>query len=195
MFFAILHDVGSEGADLSSIRHCISGGAPMPVDVKDSFREKFGVPIQECYGLTETSPLATAQRPNEAEKSGTAGKAIEGIDVKIFDEHDQEVPDGERGEIVIRGHNIMKGYYRNPEATADAMRKGWFHSGDVGFIDKDGDVNIVDRKKDMILRGGYNVYPREVEEVLYKHPAVMEAVVIGDSARTLWGRSKSSHSF
>ena len=179
IFFAILHDVGSESADLSSLRHCISGGAPMPVDVKESFMEKFGVPIQEAYGLTETSPLATIQRPNETRKCGTAGKPIPGIDVKIFDENDQEVPLGERGEIVIRGHNIMKGYYRNSEATVEAMRSGWFHSGDLGFIDEDGDVHIVDRKKDMILRGGYNVYPREVEEVLYKHPAVMEAVVIG----------------
>ena len=99
--------------------------------------------------------------------------------MKIFDENDQEAPLGERGEIVIRGHNIMKGYYRNPEATETAIRDGWFHSGDIGYIDEDGDVFIVDRTKDMILRGGYNVYPREVEEVLYKHPAIMEAAVIG----------------
>ncbi len=179
MFFAILHDVGSGKADLSSLRHCVSGGAPMPVEVKESFRAKFGVPIQEGYGLTETSPLATVQRPNETHKCGTAGKPIPGIDVKIFDENDQEAPLGERGEIVIRGHNIMKGYYRNPEATETAIRDGWFHSGDIGYIDEDGDVFIVDRTKDMILRGGYNVYPREVEEVLYKHPAIMEAAVIG----------------
>ncbi|MGY9106498.1 MAG: AMP-binding enzyme, partial [Alphaproteobacteria bacterium] len=100
-------------------------------------------------------------------------------EVKIFDKKDQEMPQGERGEIVIRGHNVMKGYYRNPEATAEALRNGWFHSGDIGYIDEDGDVFIVDREKDMILRGGYNVYPREVEEVLYKHPAIMEAAVIG----------------
>ena len=179
MYFAILHDVGNDVADLSSLKHCITGGAPMPMNVKKSFLEKFGVPIQEAYGLTETSPLATAQRVNEAEKSGTAGKPIDGIDVKIVDENDQEVPQGERGEIVIRGHNIMNGYYRNPEATAEAMRNGWFHSGDIGLFDEDGDIHIVDRMKDMILRGGYNVYPREVEEVLYKHPAIMEAVVIG----------------
>ena len=179
MFFAILHDVKSGTADLSSLKHCVSGGAPMPVDVKESFKEKFGVVIQEGYGLTEPSPLATVQLSNETEKCGTAGKPIHGIDVKIFDENDQEVVQGERGEIVIRGHNIMKGYYKNPEATTEAMRSGWFHSGDIGYIDEDGDVFIVDREKDMILRGGYNVYPREVEEVLYKHPAVMEAAVIG----------------
>ncbi|MDG2256531.1 MAG: long-chain fatty acid--CoA ligase [Opitutaceae bacterium] len=179
MFFAILHDVESEAADLSSLKHCISGGAPMPVDVKESFKERFGVSIQEGYGLTETSPLATVQRTNETQKCGTAGKPIPGVDVKIFDAKDQEVPQGDRGEIVIRGHNIMKGYYRNPEATAEAFRSGWCHSGDIGYIDEEGDVFIVDREKDMILRGGYNVYPREVEEVLYKHPAVMEAAIIG----------------
>jgi len=151
----------------------------MPVDVKESFKERFGVSIQEGYGLTETSPLATVQRTNETQKCGTAGKPIPGVDVKIFDEKDQEVAQGDRGEIVIRGHNIMKGYYRNPEATAEAFRSGWFHSGDIGYIDEEGDVFIVDREKDMILRGGYNVYPREVEEVLYKHPAVMEAAIIG----------------
>ena len=179
MFFGILHDVGSNAADLSSLKHCVSGGAPMPDDVKKTFAEKFGVVIQEGYGLTETSPLATAQRPNEAEKCGTAGKPIPGVDVKIVDKNDNETPQGERGEIVIRGHNIMKGYYRNPETTDEAMRNGWFHSGDIGYIDEGGNVFIVDRTKDMILRGGYNVYPREVEEVLYAHPAVMEAIVIG----------------
>jgi long-chain acyl-CoA synthetase len=179
MFFAILHDTTSDSVNLSSLKYCVSGGAPMPVDVKESFKEKFGVTIQEGYGLTETSPLATVQWPNETDKCGTAGKPISGIEVKIFDKKDQEMPQGERGEIVIRGHNVMKGYYRNPEATAEALRNGWFHSGDIGYIDEDGDVFIVDREKDMILRGGYNVYPREVEEVLYKHPAIMEAAVIG----------------
>lgn len=179
MFFAILHDTTSDSVNLSSLKYCVSGGAPMPVDVKESFKEKFGVTIQEGYGLTETSPLATVQWPNETDKCGTAGQPISGIEVKIFDKKDQEMPQGERGEIVIRGHNVMKGYYRNPEATAEALRNGWFHSGDIGYIDEDGDVFIVDREKDMILRGGYNVYPREVEEVLYKHPAIMEAAVIG----------------
>ncbi|MBH52747.1 MAG: long-chain-fatty-acid--CoA ligase [Opitutaceae bacterium] len=179
MYFAILHDVGSDPAEMSSLKHCITGGAPMPMDVKRSFSEKFRVEIQECYGLTETSPLAVSQEYGDAEKCGTAGKPIDGIDLKIVDDNDQEVPQGERGEIVMRGHNIMNGYFRNSKATKEAMRNGWFHSGDLGFIDEDGDVHIVDRKKDMILRGGFNVYPREVEEVLYQHSAVMEAVVIG----------------
>jgi long-chain acyl-CoA synthetase len=179
MYFAILHDADSQNADLSSLRFCVSGGAPMPVEVKRQFERQFGVRIQEGYGLTETSPLATVQRPDETEKCGTIGKPIAGVDVKIFDDQDREVPQGERGEIVIRGHNVMKGYYNRPEATAEALRGGWFHSGDVGYVDPEGDIFIVDRKKDMILRGGYNVYPREVEEVLYAHRAVREAAVVG----------------
>ena len=151
----------------------------MPAEVKRKFEERFGIDIQEGYGLTETSPLATVQAFGAAAKSSCIGKPIEGVEVRIVDEQDRDVPQGEKGEIVIRGHNVMKGYYKRPEATAEAMRGGWFHSGDMAFVDEDGDIFIVDRKKDMILRGGYNVYPREVEEVLYQHPAVREAVVIG----------------
>jgi long-chain acyl-CoA synthetase len=179
MYFAILHDEACKDADLSSIRFCVSGGAPMPVEVKRQFEEKFNVRIQEAYGLTETSPLATNQLLDETKKIGTVGKPIAGTDLKIVDDQDQEMPRGERGEVIMRGHHIMKGYYKNPEATATALRGGWFHSGDIGYIDEEGDLFIVDRTKDMIIRGGYNVYPREVEEVLYTHPAVMEAAVIG----------------
>ena len=179
MYFAMLHDASAADTDLSSLKFCVSGGAALPVEVKQEFEKKFGIRIQEGYGLTETSPLACAQRLDEAHKAGTIGKPIDGVDIKIFDDNDQEVQQGERGEIVIRGHNIMKGYFNRPEATAEAMRGGWFHSGDIGYIDEDGDIVIVDRKKDMILRGGFNVYPREVEEVLYSHPAIREAAVIG----------------
>ena len=179
MFFALLHDPAVANAKLTSLKYCISGGAAMPAEVKKAFRKRFDVGIQEGYGLTETSPLACVQRRDRAEKCGSVGAPLDGIDIKIFDEQDHEVPTGERGEIVIRGHNVMKGYFNRPEATAEAMRSGWFHSGDMGYIDEDGDVVIVDRKKEMILRGGYNVYPREVEEVLYAHPAVREAAVIG----------------
>ena len=179
MYFAILHDESCKNADLSSIKFCVSGGAPMPVEVKGQFEETFNVGIQEAYGLTETSPLATHQHLLETKKIGTVGKTIDGTDMKVVDEHDQEMPQGERGEIIMRGHHIMKGYYKNPDATASALRGGWFHSGDIGYVDEEGDLFIVDRTKDMIIRGGYNVYPREVEEVLYTHPAVMEAAVIG----------------
>ena len=160
-------------------RFCVSGGAPLPVEVERAFEGRFNVHIQEGYGLTETSPLATIQAPSETAKVGTIGKPIDGTELRIFDDDGMEVPQGERGEIVIRGHNTMKGYFRNPEATREAFRGGWFHSGDIGFIDEEGDVFIVDRKKDLVIRGGYNVYPREVEEVLYAHPAVREAAVLG----------------
>lgn len=179
MFFALLNDPAVGDAQLPSLQYCCSGGAAMPAEVKKAFRERFGVGVQEGYGLTETSPMVCVQRVDNTEKCGNCGTPVDGVDVKIFDDQDCEVPLGERGEIVIRGHNIMKGYFNRPEATAEVMRGGWFHSGDIGFIDEDGNLHIVDRKKEMILRGGFNVYPREVEEVLYAHPAVREAAVIG----------------
>ena len=181
MYFAILHDSDSARCNLTSLQFCVSGGAPMPADVKRRFQEDFGVRIQEGYGLTETSPLASMQRLDETAKCGTIGKPIAGVEMQVFDERGEQVAQGERGEIVIRGHNIMKGYFKRPEATAEAIRHGWFHSGDIGYQDAEGDLFIVDRKKEMILRGGYNVYPREVEEVLYTHPDIREAAVIGVS--------------
>lgn len=138
-YFAILHDVDCQRADLSSLRFWVSGGAPMPVKVKGCFEERFGVKIQDAYGLTETSPLATIQRPNETKECGTIGRPNAGIELKVFDDDDREVAQGERGEIVMRGHNIMKGFYKKPEATAEAMRNGWFHWGDIGYIDEEGE--------------------------------------------------------
>jgi long-chain acyl-CoA synthetase len=133
----------------------------------------------EGYGLSETSPVACTHTPARPRKVGTVGWPILGCEIRIFDGEDRRLPAGEAGEVVMRGVNIMKGYYRNPAATADAMRSGWFHSGDMGILDAEGYLAIVDRKKDMIIRGGFNVYPREVEEILYGHPAVREAAVIG----------------
>ncbi len=179
MYIGLLNDPEVADAQLATVKYCVSGGAALPVEVKEQFSKRFGLRIQEGYGLTETSPLASIQGPHEAAKAGTIGKPVDGVEMKIVDAQDREVPRGERGEIVIRGHNIMKGYYKRPDATAEAMRNGWFHSGDVGYVDEDGDFRIVDRKKDLIIRGGYNVYPREVEEALYAHPAVAEAAVIG----------------
>lgn len=179
MYLTILNDPATATADLSCLKYCVSGGAPMPVEAKHEFQRRFKVRIQEGYGLTETSPLACQQRYNETDAAGTIGRPITGVEMKVFDDNDQEVPNGERGEVVIRGHNIMKGYFKQPEATAHAMRNGWFHTGDIGYINDKGEFHIVDRKKDMILRGGYNVYPREVEEALYAHPCVAEAAVIG----------------
>jgi long-chain acyl-CoA synthetase len=179
MYIALLNEPAVTSDQLVTLTRCVSGGAALPVEVKEAFFKRFGLRIQEGYGLTETSPLACIQPSNETAKAGTIGKPVLGVDMKIFDDQDREVPQGERGEIVIRGHNIMKGYFKRPEATAEAMRNGWFHSGDIGYVDPEGDFFIVDRKKDLIIRGGYNVYPREVEEALYSHPAVAEAAVIG----------------
>jgi long-chain acyl-CoA synthetase len=179
MYIALLTDPAVSNGQLSTLKYCVSGGAPLPIEVKQQFTQRFGLAVQDGYGLTETSPLACIQSMDEAAKAGSIGKAAYGVEMKIFDDQDREVPRGERGEIVIRGHNIMKGYFKRPEATEAAMRNGWFHSGDIGYVDEDGDFVIVDRKKDLIIRGGYNVYPREVEEALYAHPAVAEAAVIG----------------
>jgi long-chain acyl-CoA synthetase len=157
----------------------MAGGAPMPVEVMKAFEEKFGVEILEGYGLSETSPVASFNMPGRPRTPGSIGYPVWGVEMAILDDKDRSLPDGERGEIAIRGHNIMKGYWQRPDATAEAMRSGWFHSGDMARVDEDGYFFIVDRKKDLIIRGGYNVYPREVEEVLYEHPKIREAAVVG----------------
>ncbi|MEX2228150.1 MAG: long-chain fatty acid--CoA ligase [Dehalococcoidia bacterium] len=179
MYFALLHHEGGDQYDLSALKYAVTGGAPMPVEVMRTFEARWPVQILEGYGLSETSPVASFNVPDRPRTPGSIGYPVWGVELAILDEHDQPVPDGERGEICIRGHNVMKGYYRRPEATAETMRNGWFHSGDVGVKDANGAFSIVDRTKDMIIRGGFNVYPREIEEVLYAHPAVAEAAVIG----------------
>src|SRR3954463_10728094 len=166
MYHALLGAAGDH--DVSSLRLCISGGAAMPVEVMRRLEEEFGCIILEGYGLSETSPVASFNHPGRERKPGSIGTPIEGVEMKLID-----------GEIAIRGHNVMKGYRNKPEATEKAMQDGWFLTGDVARVDDDGYFFIVDRKKDMIIRGGYNVYPREIEEVLYEHPAVSEAAVIG----------------
>jgi long-chain acyl-CoA synthetase len=165
--------------DLSSLRLCVSGGSALPGEVLKQFDEVFGAKVLEGYGLSETSPVASFNHPDRPRKVGSIGTQIEGVEMKVVDDEGAELPTGEMGEIVIRGHNVMKGYWRKPEATAGAIRDGWFHTGDLAKVDEDGYFFILDRKKDMIIRGGYNVYPREVEEVLYEHPAVAEAAVVG----------------
>ncbi|MGE4607507.1 MAG: AMP-binding protein, partial [Myxococcota bacterium] len=165
--------------DLSSLKYCLAGGAPMPVDVMRAFEEKYPVEILEGYGLSETSPVASFNMLDRPRKPGSIGYPVWGVEMCILDDQDQPVADGERGEICIRGHNVMKGYLGRPDATKETLRGGWFHSGDIGIRDADGAFAIVDRKKDMIIRGGFNVYPREVEEVLYTHEAIIEAAVIG----------------
>jgi len=179
MFGALLHHPDRESYDTSALRTCITGGASMPVEVLRGFEEAFGATVLEGYGLSETSPVASSNHADRERKAGSIGTPIEGVEMRVVDEDGNEVPQGEIGEIVIRGHNIMKGYWQRPDATAEAMRGGWFHSGDMARVDEEGYFFIVDRKKDLIIRGGYNVYPREVEEVLYEHPKIREAAVVG----------------
>jgi long-chain acyl-CoA synthetase len=179
MYGALLHHPERESYDTSSLRTCITGGASMPVEVLRGFEEAFGAIVLEGYGLSETSPVSSSNHPDRERKPGSIGTPLEGVEMRVVDEDDNEVAQGEVGEIVIRGHNIMKGYWQRPDATAEAMRGGWFHSGDMARVDEEGYFYIVDRKKDLIIRGGYNVYPREVEEVLYEHPKIREAAVIG----------------
>ncbi len=177
MYVAMLNAGGST-ADTSTLRHCLSGGAALPVEVLHGFEREFGANILEGYGLSETSPVASFNLAGRA-RPGSIGVPVEGVQLRVVGEHGADVPTGEVGEIAVRGHNVMKGYWNRPEATAEAIRDGWFFTGDMARRDEDGFLYIVDRKKDLIIRGGYNVYPREVEEVLYEHPQVLEAAVIG----------------
>jgi long-chain acyl-CoA synthetase len=179
MYIAMLNHPDRESFDTSSLRICISGGASLPVEVMRGFEEAFGCKILEGYGLSETSPVASFNHPDRERKPGSIGTPIEGVEMKLVDDQDGDVPTGEVGEIVVRGHNVMKGYWNRADATTEVMGGGWFHTGDMAKVDEDGYFYIVDRKKDMIIRGGFNVYPREVEEVIYEHPAVAECAVVG----------------
>jgi long-chain acyl-CoA synthetase len=170
-------DVGKIAANL---RVAVSGGSSLAVEILRQFKDRFHVQIKEGYGLSETSPVATFNPPHADPKQGSIGIPIWGVEVKLIDGDWEEITEaGEIGEIAIRGYNIMKGYYKRPDATAEAMRDGWFRSGDLARRDKDGYYFIVDRAKDMIIRGGFNVYPREVEEILMTHPAVSLVAVVG----------------
>jgi long-chain acyl-CoA synthetase len=160
------------------LRHGVSGGAAMPVEVLNQWEEITGKPIYEGYGLTETTVSLCINRP-EMKKIGSIGRPYPGVHIKIVDDNDVELPTGEVGELIVKSPNVMLGYLNKPEETAEAMRNGWFHTGDLGYVDEDGYLFIVDRKKDMIIKGGFNIYPREIEEVIYALPEVAEAAVIG----------------
>ncbi len=180
MYNAMLHANRADSVDASSLRVCNSGGAAIPVELIRGFEDKFGCAILEGYGLSETSPVASFNHPDKERKPGSIGTPIEGVEMQVWDDDGNELPQGEVGEIVIRGHNVMKGYWERQEATEEALDEdGWFRTGDMAKVDEDGYFFIVDRKKDLIIRGGYNVYPREIEEVLYEHPAIQEAAVLG----------------
>ena len=167
-----------QGLKTDQVRFAMCGSAPVPAEVLKRFEETFKCLVIEGYGLSESTCRSTFNPPDERRRAGSCGLAI-GNEMRVVDEEDREVADGELGEIVLRGENILKGYYKNEEATATAFRGGWFHTGDIGYRDADGFFYIVDRKSDMIIRGGENIYPREIDEVLYQHPAVAAAATIG----------------
>jgi long-chain acyl-CoA synthetase len=170
MYAALLHHPDAGARDLSRLEVCISGGAAMPVEVMRAFEERFGCAVLEGYGLSETSPVACFNRRDQSRKPGSIGLPVDGVELRVNDD----------GELAIRGHNVMKGYWNRPEATAEALdADGWFKTGDIASVDEDGYFFIVDRKKDLVIRGGFNVYPREIEEVMYEHPAVREVAVVG----------------
>ncbi len=179
MYSDILHAPGAAGYDTNSLRTCVSGGAALPVEVLRAFEETFGATILEGYGLSETSPVVSFNHPDQPRKVGSIGRPIAGVRVRIVAEDGSDVPVGEVGELAVAGENVMKGYWRRPEATAETIPDGWLRTGDLARADEDGYLYIVDRKKRLIIRGGYNVYPREIEEVLHQHPAVAEVAVIG----------------
>jgi len=166
--------------DLSSLEEVVCGAAPLPVELARAFQERYGCRVREIYGQTESTGLGSANRPSDPYVPGSAGRAYCNTEIAIFDEEDQPLAAGERGEIVLRGPSVMKGYHNRPEETAKALRGGWLHTGDVGYLDEKGFLFIVDRKKDLIIRGGENIYPAELEDVLYGHPQVAEAAVVGE---------------
>lgn len=179
MYIALLRAPGRENYDLSSLRLAASGGSALPVEILHEFESTFNATLLEGYGLSETSPVVSFNQTNGIRKPGSVGTVVTGAQLRVIDESGTDVEPGTVGEIAVAGPYVMKGYWNNPEATAAAIPDGWFRTGDLGRQDEDGVYFIVDRKKDMILRGGYNIYPREIEEVLYEHPAVAEAAVLG----------------
>jgi long-chain acyl-CoA synthetase len=179
MFVYLLNFPEADRFDTSSMKAWGSGAAPLPVEIVEPFEKRFGGRLLEGYGLTEASPVVSAHRYSGERRLGSVGQPIPGVNVAIVDEDDRAVPVGEVGEVCVRGPNVMLGYHRMPEETARTIRNGWLHTGDIGRVDADGFLYIVERKKDLIIRGGFNIYPREVEDVLYAHPAVAEAAVVG----------------
>jgi len=180
MYHALLQHPKLADYDTSSLRIAGSAGAALPAEFLDSFERRFGVIILELYGLTESGPVATFNLRNDR-KPYSVGKPIWGVDMQVWDDEGRRLPPGKEnvGEFVLRGHAITKGYYKNPQATAEAITDGWLRTGDLGYQDEEGFYFIVDRKKDLIIRGGYNVYPREVEDVLYQHGALSQIAVVG----------------
>ncbi|MGO4202731.1 long-chain fatty acid--CoA ligase [Rhodococcus sp. TAF43] len=185
MYAALLAHPDRGDYDLSALRVCVSGGAALPVETLHAFEEQFDTVILEGWGLSETSPVACFSHPDALRKAGSIGTPIAGISMCVLGDDGRELGVGEVGEIAVHGHNVMKGYWRQPAATAAVLSDGWFRTGDLGRVDSDGYYWIMDRKKDLIIRGGFNIYPREIEEVLYEHPDVEMAAVMGIPAHAL----------
>ncbi|SFR62142.1 long-chain acyl-CoA synthetase [Marinobacter daqiaonensis] len=179
MIYALTMAPEVDEYDVSSLESVGSGSAPLPVSLIEAFRKRFNAEIYEGYGLSEAAPTVSAHRKGETIKPGSVGRAFPGVELRIADDQGNPMPAGEVGELLVRGENITPGYYRNEEATKAAIRDGWLHTGDVARIDEDGYLYIVDRKKDLILRGGFNIYPRDLEELISRHPAVAEVAVVG----------------
>jgi long-chain acyl-CoA synthetase len=186
MYAALLHHPDRESFDVSTLDLCVSGGAAMPVEIMRGFEDAFGAKVLEGYGLSETTAIASFNRPDRERKPGSIGQPVGDMRMKLVDDDGHEVPQGEVGEIVVRGPTVMKGYWNKPEATAETLDpEGWLRTGDMGTTDDDGYFYVVDRKKEMIIRGGFNVYPREIEEALYEHEAIREVAVLGVPHPTL----------
>lgn len=181
LFNALLHYPKLERYDLSCVENCISGGASLPAPVREAFETLTGGRLFEGYGLSEASPVATCNPINGASKAGSIGLPLPGTEMVIrsLDQHDRDLAPGERGEICLRGPQVMSGYWQRPEASAATLRRGWLHTGDVGYMDEDGYFFLIDRLKEVINTGGYKVYPRNIEEAIHRHPAVAEVIVCG----------------
>jgi long-chain acyl-CoA synthetase len=177
MFAAWLQEEGD--VDLSSVRLAVSGAAPLPGALLEAFRDRFGITILEGYGLTETAPAVTTNALGDEGRPDSIGRVLPGVDVRLWDEDGRDVEEGDPGEIVVRGPNVFRGYWRRPEETEAAFRDGWFRTGDVAYRDDDGYLHIVDRRRDLVIVSGFNVFPREVEDAIVRHPAVAECAVIG----------------
>jgi long-chain acyl-CoA synthetase len=179
MLVYLLNHPDLEKRNVSSMERMSSGAAACPVEVLEAVEKRFGCTVYEGYGLTESTIVCCSQRPADVKVVGSVGKALPRIDVSILDDDNNPIVTGELGEICVKGPNVMPGYYRMPEATAETIKDGWLHTGDIGRIDADGNIYVVERKKDLIIRGGLNIYPRDVEEVLFQHPSIAEAAVVG----------------
>jgi long-chain acyl-CoA synthetase len=179
MMTMLLHHPDAEKYDTSSLQMVIASAAPVPIELAEAFEKMFDCEVVEAYGQTEAAPTVSLMRPGLPKKAGSAGPPVAGVEVRIEDDEHNEMPQGEQGEIVARSPGIMKGYRNLPEVTEETLAHGWLHTGDIGYQDEDGYLFVTDRKKDLIIRGGLNIYPRDIEEVLHEHPGVAQAAVVG----------------